>query len=230
MSTVVALIIGLLAGWIIEWIIDWIFWRRKNQDVQQAAVQQSRRRVADLEQEIASYKNQLANLQADITHADFVSTVHETERPSENKPRGMKPVTVHDHLEAVKGITPEMVQRLNGAGIETVADLAALRPQRLKEIFAGLVAQPGSEVEIIKQARLNSGMLKKVDNLEIIVGIGPVIARLLNSAGIFTFAELSVLTARDLRDIVGERIQRLANEEQILTQARQLAEEQNRGG
>ena len=73
-------------------------------------------------------------------------------------------------------------------------------------------------------------MLKNVDNLEIIVGIGPVIARLLNNAGIFTFAELSVLTARDLRDIVGERIQRLANEEQILTQARQLAEQQNRGG
>ena len=105
--------------------------------MQQAAVQQSRRRVADLEQEIASYKNQLANLQADITHADFVTTVHETERHSENKPR--RPVTVHGHLEAVKGVTPEMVERLNGAGIETVADLAALRPQRLKEIFAGLV-------------------------------------------------------------------------------------------
>ena len=63
-----------------------------------------------------------------------------------------------------------------------------------------------------------------------VIGIGPVIARTLNQAGIFTFAELAALTADDLRGIVGNQIQRLADEDKILSQARQLAEKQSRGG
>ena len=67
---------------------------------------------------------------------------------------------------------------------------------------------------------------KKVDDLEIIVGIGPVIAKILNAAGIFSFADLGKLTIEELRAIVGERIQRLADEESLLAQARDLAAKQ----
>ncbi len=63
------------------------------------------------------------------------------------------------------------------------------------------------------------------DDLEIINGIGPVIAKKLNAAGICTFEELGKLTAEDLRRIVGDIIQRLADEDDILNQARQLAQE-----
>jgi predicted flap endonuclease-1-like 5' DNA nuclease len=61
------------------------------------------------------------------------------------------------------------------------------------------------------------------DNLLIIKGIGPVIEQKLNEAGIFTFEQLGKLTAEDLRNILGNVIQRLANEESLLEQARELA-------
>lgn len=64
------------------------------------------------------------------------------------------------------------------------------------------------------------------DDLKIIKGIGPVIERRLNEAGIYTFEQLGNLTPADLRGILGRMIQRLADEEALLQQARSLA----RGG
>jgi len=61
------------------------------------------------------------------------------------------------------------------------------------------------------------------DNLEDIKGIGPVIRRKLNENGVFTFVELAALTAEKLEEIVGEEIRRLANEEDLLRQAREFA-------
>ncbi|NPA31431.1 MAG: hypothetical protein GXO37_05460 [Chloroflexi bacterium] len=60
-------------------------------------------------------------------------------------------------------------------------------------------------------------------DLQQIRGIGPVIAQKLNEAGIFTFAQLAQLTASQLAEIVGEEIHRLADEEEILRQAREFA-------
>ena len=61
------------------------------------------------------------------------------------------------------------------------------------------------------------------DDLQQIRGIGPVIAQKLNDAGIFTISQLAELTITQLADIIGEEIQRLADEEDILRQARELA-------
>lgn len=61
------------------------------------------------------------------------------------------------------------------------------------------------------------------DNLKVIKGIGPVIERKLNEAGITTFEQLGSLTSADLRRILGKAIERLANEESLLEQARHLA-------
>lgn len=69
---------------------------------------------------------------------------------------------------------------------------------------------------------------QSADDLIIIKGIGPVIGRKLNEAGIYTFRQLSELTPADLRRIVGDVIQRLADEEDILNQARQLADAKDR--
>jgi predicted flap endonuclease-1-like 5' DNA nuclease len=66
------------------------------------------------------------------------------------------------------------------------------------------------------------------DDLIVINGIGPVIAKKLNDAGIFTFRQLGAITPEGLRGIVGDVIQRLANEEDILDQARKLANEKDR--
>jgi predicted flap endonuclease-1-like 5' DNA nuclease len=61
------------------------------------------------------------------------------------------------------------------------------------------------------------------DDLKIIKGIGPVIERKLNDAGIYTFEELGNLTVAGLRRILGNSIERLSDEEALLRQARDLA-------
>lgn len=226
MNWIVAFILGLFVGWLVEWGIDWYYWRRKNRSVQHQDQESCRSRVAELEREIVSYQSQLASLQsASTTTPEPALPTSTVEPPKRSHTVAMEPVQVRDRLEDIQGISPEMALRLNESGVYTFMDLAAMRPQQLREISADLL-QPGSEIEMIKQARLKAGTIQKVDDLEVIVGIGPVIAQLLNQAGIFTFAELGSLTASELRDIVGDRIQKLANEEKILTQARQLAEHQ----
>jgi large subunit ribosomal protein L21 len=61
------------------------------------------------------------------------------------------------------------------------------------------------------------------DDLKVIKGIGPVIERKLNEAGITTFEQLGKLTPADLRRILGDVIERLSDEESLLQQARDLA-------
>ena len=61
------------------------------------------------------------------------------------------------------------------------------------------------------------------DDLKVIKGIGSVIERKLNEAGIYTFEQLGSLTPADLRRILGNTIERLADEESLLQQARDLA-------
>jgi predicted flap endonuclease-1-like 5' DNA nuclease len=61
------------------------------------------------------------------------------------------------------------------------------------------------------------------DDLKIIKGIGPVIEARLNQAGIYTFQQLGELTTDDLERILGDMIERLADEGSILEQARTLA-------
>lgn len=61
------------------------------------------------------------------------------------------------------------------------------------------------------------------DDLKVIKGIGNVIERKLNDAGIYTYEQLGNLTPADLRRILGNTIERLANEESLLQQARDLA-------
>ena len=61
------------------------------------------------------------------------------------------------------------------------------------------------------------------DDLKVVRGIGPVIERKLNEAGISTFEQLGNLTAADLRRLLGNAIERLADEDALLQQARDLA-------
>jgi predicted flap endonuclease-1-like 5' DNA nuclease len=61
------------------------------------------------------------------------------------------------------------------------------------------------------------------DNLQVIKGIGPVIERKLNDEGIYTFEQLGNLTPAGLQSLLSDVIQRLADEESLLQQARDLA-------
>ena len=65
------------------------------------------------------------------------------------------------------------------------------------------------------------------DDLQAIKGIGPVIEKRLNSAGIYTFAALAGLSAAELEDILGNA-RRLAQEGDLIAQAKKLARQNRR--
>jgi predicted flap endonuclease-1-like 5' DNA nuclease len=69
------------------------------------------------------------------------------------------------------------------------------------------------------------------DNLQAIRGIGPVIARRLNEAGVYTFEELAELTPDQLQEILGELIKRFfPGEDKMITQAKELAAQKKTEG
>jgi predicted flap endonuclease-1-like 5' DNA nuclease len=61
------------------------------------------------------------------------------------------------------------------------------------------------------------------DNLQQINGIGPEIQHRLNAAGIVSFAQLARLTPSQLDNILGEQITNLTDGQDVLNQARRLA-------
>ena len=67
------------------------------------------------------------------------------------------------------------------------------------------------------------------DDLKKIKGIGPVIAKRLNQAGIYTFAQLANLTLDEFEEALGDLLQRFINERAILRHARELADANERG-
>jgi predicted flap endonuclease-1-like 5' DNA nuclease len=132
---------------------------------------------------------------------------------------------LQDDLTQVEGVSAALAYRLNRAGVRTFGQLGNLPPQRLVEIAreAGQNGSPLDEIKIVESARAAAGF--KVDDLELIVGIGPVIARTLNNACIFSFADLACLTPEQLRSILGDKIQRLSDEASLIEQAKKLAAE-----
>jgi len=61
----------------------------------------------------------------------------------------------------------------------------------------------------------------------VIRGIGPAIEKKLNGAGIYTFEALAQLSMQDLEGILGNA-RRLAQEGDLIAQARQLARQNKR--
>jgi len=83
--------------------------------------------------------------------------------------------------------------------------------------------QPKSlEAKSVKRAAAQTSA--RQDDLKVIKGIGPVIEKKLNNAGIRTFAALAQLTVEDLENILG-RTSRLAREGNLIAQAGKLAKQ-----
>jgi predicted flap endonuclease-1-like 5' DNA nuclease len=215
-----AFVLGLLIGWLIEWIIDWIYWRRRGQTAQISEEEQNR--IERLEREIAGLRQENKRLEDVLSLRESELAAYSPSVAQRSLHVSTVPAVQQDDLLQIFGIDQRINDRLHNAGIYSYADLGALRPVQLREILGDSV-EGDKGVEIIKEARLRSGSLKHVDDLIEINGIGPVIAEILYSAGIFSFADVANLTPNELREIVGERIERLANEEKILAHARQLA-------
>lgn len=96
------------------------------------------------------------------------------------------------------------------------------------------VVEPAGAVENLMEenARLKSRLEQFInvpDDLKLIKGIGPVIERKLINAGVDSFEKLAKLSSTDLESILGEVIQRLSNEKELLAQAREFADRKNQG-
>ncbi|HET6823763.1 MAG TPA: hypothetical protein VFH34_14035 [Anaerolineales bacterium] len=92
-----------------------------------------------------------------------------------------------------------------------------------KETFNGPEAAITDEPSSVRVQEPAPVVQETPDDLKVIKGIGKVIERKLNDAGIHTYEQLGNLTPADLRRILGSTIERLANEESLLQQARDLA-------
>jgi large subunit ribosomal protein L21 len=108
--------------------------------------------------------------------------------------------------------------------IEWVIDYFYWR-RRYSEREVVYASQTTSESRVAPVSAVESRPAVKAapDDLKIVKGIGPVIERKLNDAGIHTFEQLGSLTVADLRRILGNAIERLSDEEALLQQARDLA-------
>ena len=92
----------------------------------------------------------------------------------------------------------------------------------LKEQIKILTAKKNKKSQLSKTKPIHDRSGK--DNLQTIIGIGPVFSRRLNDAGIYTFEHLSKLTPKELEEILGELYRRFfSKQETILAQAKEFA-------
>jgi len=124
----VGLIIGLILGWVIEWVIDWLFWRREEEA---AAAPEAATRTADfdLQGKVAALEAEKASLAARLQEAL-------NREPQVIVQEVVKEVLLErDRLQKIHGIGDVFSRRFNEAGVYTFAQLAALTPERAREII-----------------------------------------------------------------------------------------------
>ena len=245
MNVIAALILGLLIGFLIEWGVDWLFWRKKN-DALAEELEETKAQLVMPSIDESQFQNQIATLKAtsnqlESSNADLQGQVSslETERSdllaalslARTENQEMKSqmdaqlASLKDDLQEIYGVGPVIETKLNEAGIFKFRQLAELDPDEFRDILGPDTERPVNEERIIALAGLAAHATEDVrgEDLQVIRGVGPVIAGLLNQAGIYTFAELGSLSQEQLEVILGEYIEHLADEADIIHQARLLA-------
>jgi len=121
----VGLVIGLIVGWVIEWVIDWRFWRRE----EESAATPSRTIDLELQGKLATLEAEKASLAARLQEAL-------NKEPEVVVKEVVKEVMVaRDSLQKIHGIGDVFTGRFNDAGVYSFAQLAALSPERIREII-----------------------------------------------------------------------------------------------
>lgn len=120
----VGLIIGLILGWVLEWIIDWLFWRREEE-----AAASSRAVDINLQGKLSALEAEKESLAARLQEAL-------NREPEVVIQEVVKEVMLKaDRLQKLHGIGDVFARRFNDAGVFTFAQLAALTPERAREII-----------------------------------------------------------------------------------------------
>ena len=87
---------------------------------------------------------------------------------------------------------------------------------------------PVEEVEPV--AAMGSGPIPPHrDDLKMIKGVGPQIEKKLNTAGVYTFDQMSRLTTEQLQAILGVSRRNVQNTDNLITQAKKFAEDGPKG-
>jgi predicted flap endonuclease-1-like 5' DNA nuclease len=98
----------------------------------------------------------------------------------------------------------------------------------LKDRVAALEPKANKRSQLAKTRPFGKG---GKDNLKAIRGIGPVIERRLNQAGIYTFEEMAQLTPDELTDILGDLIRKFfPGEDKMIAQAKEFAQHKPQDG
>lgn len=125
MNTWVAIIIGIAIGWVVEWVIDWLFWRREAEGTPSP----SRTVDLDLQGKLATLEAEKESLAARLQEAL-------NKKPEVIVQEVVKEVLLErDRLQKIHGIGDVFTRRFNEAGIYTFAQLAAITPERAREII-----------------------------------------------------------------------------------------------
>lgn len=100
--------------------------------------------------------------------------------------------------------------------------------QRLKERIAALEPKANKRSQLAKTRPFGKG---GKDNLKAIRGVGPVIEKRLNQAGIYTFEEMGQLTPDELTEILGDLIRKFfPGEDKMIAQAKEFARQKPQNG
>lgn len=125
MNTWLAIIIGIAIGWIGEWIIDWFFWRREDE----TAAAPSRTVDLNLQGKLAALEAEKESLSARLQEAL-------NKKPEVIIQEVVKEVMIQrDRLQKIHGIGDVFTRRFNEAGVYSFAQMAALTPERAREII-----------------------------------------------------------------------------------------------
>ena len=139
--------------------------------------------------------------------------------------RNTGPLEIADHPIEVDALLAEnetlknRLERYAAVGDDLVIENNQLKSQ-LEKCKNDSSSMTGENARLKRQL---DGFSRAPDDLKVIKGIGPEIERLLHQGGIRSFAQLADLTPADLERILGSMIKRLADEQDLLDQARKLA-------
>lgn len=141
-----------------------------------AGVGATRYQVRKIRDALTAQEAQTATAQAERSRLEEAlalaqSTLHALQIPLASPPAA--PVE-QEQLEQIKGIGRVFAQKLNAAGIYTMADLAAQTPERLREIIgatrAGAMAQPADWIQQARQQMQGSSATSANPNADIDAG------------------------------------------------------------
>ena len=131
-------IFGLLYGWFFKIAFDRIY--RENE-------------MEDIRNENASLRKYIRTLEDRLTPMSMETrSLPQAENPPVETPATAQTASEKDDLKMVKGIGPAIEKRLNQAGIQTFAALAALSTQQLEGIL-GNAKRLAQEGDMIQQAK-----------------------------------------------------------------------------